>query len=326
MDPIIKKLGDFGLVPVIKIDRAEDVVPLAKALCEGGLPVAEVTFRTAAAKKAIAAMAKAFPQMVVGAGTVLNAGQVDDALEAGAQFIVSPGLNPETVRYCQQKGVPILPGCATPSDMERAIALGLEVVKFFPAEAVGGLAAIKAMAAPYGSLKFMPTGGINSKNLASYLAFPKILACGGSFMVDDKLVKAGDFDGIRELTRKAVQAMLGYRFDHVGVNCAGPDEMEKGAKRLEALFGLGKEILPGSIFSGYGIELLKNPGVGVHGHIAIHVHNIARAVAYLKAVGVELPKDGARYDEQGNLTAMYLGEEVCGFALHLTDRAPAEKG
>lgn len=320
MDAIVRKLGDFGLVPVIKIDDAKDAVPLAKALCEGGLPVAEVTFRTAAAKEAIAAMVKAFPEMLVGAGTVLNEEQVDAALEAGAKFIVSPGLNPNTVRYCQKKNVPILPGCATPSDVERAIELGLDVVKFFPAEANGGLPVIKAMSAPYGNLMFMPTGGINEKNLASYLAFPKILACGGSFMVDDKMIKAGDFEGIRALTQKAVQTMLGYSFGHMGINCADPGEMQAGADKMTALFGFGQETLPASIFSSGGIELLKTPGAGKYGHIAVHVHSLPRAVAYLKAIGTEFPENAERYDGDGNVVAVYLKEELCGFALHLTDR------
>lgn len=320
MDPIVRKLGDFGLVPVIKIDDAKDAVPLAKALCEGGLPVAEVTFRTAAAKEAISAMTKAFPQMLVGAGTVLNEQQVDDALEAGAKFIVSPGLNPKTVLYCQKKGVPILPGCATPSDVERAIELGLDVVKFFPAEANGGLPVIKAMAAPYGGMMFMPTGGINEKNLAAYLSFPKILACGGSFMVSDQLIKAGDFEGIKALTRKAVQTMLGFSFGHMGINCSGPEEMQAGADKMTALFGFGQEALPASIFASGGIELLKTPGAGQHGHIAIHVHSLPRAVAYLKAVGTEFPENAERYDADGKLLAVYLKEELCGFALHLTDR------
>ena len=191
MNAVLEQISKIGIVPVVKIDRAEDALPLAKALCAGGLPCAEVTFRTDAAAEAIKIMTENFPNMCVGAGTVLNKEQVDAAVEAGAKFIVSPGLNPNTVKYCIEKGVPVTPGTSSPSDIEQAIELGLDVVKFFPAEQSGGLAKIKAMAAPYVNMKFMPTGGINAKNLTSYLDFPKIIACGGSWMVPGDLINAG---------------------------------------------------------------------------------------------------------------------------------------
>ena len=203
-EELLKQIECMGILPVIKLNDAKDAVPLAKALCEGGLPCAEVTFRTDAAKESIAAMTKAYPKMLVGAGTVLNAEQVDAAVEAGAKFIVSPGLNPDTVEYCVKKGIPILPGCSSPSDIEQAIKYGLNVVKFFPAEAAGGLKAIKAMAAPYGQIRFMPTGGINTKNLADYLSCDKILCCGGSWMVKGDMIKAGEFDKITAMTKEAV--------------------------------------------------------------------------------------------------------------------------
>ena len=203
IEELLKQIECMGILPVIKLNDAKDAVPLAKALCEGGLPCAEVTFRTDAAKESIAVMTKAYPEMLVGAGTVLNTEQVDEAVEAGAKFIVSPGLNPDTVEYCVKKGIPILPGCSSPSDIEQAIKYGLDVVKFFPAEAAGGLKAIKAMAAPYTGIKFMPTGGINAKNLEDYLSFDKIICCGGSWMVKGDLVKAGAFDKIKELTAEA---------------------------------------------------------------------------------------------------------------------------
>ena len=204
-EELLKQIECMGILPVIKLNDAKDAVPLAKALCEGGLPCAEVTFRTDAAKESIAAMTKAYPKMLVGAGTVLNAEQVDAAVEAGAKFIVSPGLNPDTVEYCVKKGIPILPGCSSPSDIEQAIKYGLNVVKFFPAEAAGGLKAIKAMAAPYGQIRFMPTGGINPSNVSDYLAEDKILACGGTWMVPAAEIEAGNFDKIRELTEEGIQ-------------------------------------------------------------------------------------------------------------------------
>ena len=203
MNAVLEQISKIGIVPVVKIDNAADALPLAKALCAGGLPCAEVTFRTSAAAEAIKIMTDNFPSMCVGAGTVLNAEQVDAAVAAGAKFIVSPGLNPRTVKYCVEKNIPITPGTSSPSDIEQAIELGLDVVKFFPAEQSGGLAKIKAMAAPYTGIRFMPTGGINAKNLEDYLSCDKILCCGGSWMVKGDLVKAGEFDKIRQLTAEA---------------------------------------------------------------------------------------------------------------------------
>lgn len=211
MQDMHKALYAMGVVPVIKIDRAQDAVPLAAALCKGGLACAEVTFRTNAAEESIRAMTAAYPDMLVGAGTILTIEQADAAVAAGARFIVSPGLNPQVVRHCLDKGYPVLPGVVTPSEVEQALSFGLEVVKFFPAEAAGGLKMIQAMSAPYGSLKFMPTGGISAANLESYLSFGKILACGGSWMVKDSLIREGRFDTIEEMTRQAVEIVRKVR-------------------------------------------------------------------------------------------------------------------
>jgi len=205
MNEVLKKLGEYGIVPVVVLDDAKDAAPLAEALCEGGLACAEVTFRTEAAAESIRIMTEKYPQMLVGAGTVLTTEQVDEAIAAGAKFIVSPGLNPEIVKYCIEKEIPITPGVVTPSEMEQAIQLGLQIVKFFPAEPSGGLPMIQAVAAPYTTLKFMPTGGVNPQNVKSYLNNNKIFACGGSWMVKGDLVNEGNFDKIRELTKEAVQ-------------------------------------------------------------------------------------------------------------------------
>ena len=204
MHEVLKKIQEIGIVPVVVLDDAKDAALLAKALIDGGLPCAEVTFRTEAAEECIRIMAEQFPEMLVGAGTVLTTEQVDRAVAAGAKFIVSPGLNPRIVKYCVEKGILITPGCANPSDVEQAIENGLEVVKFFPAEQAGGLPMIKAMAAPYTNMMFMPTGGISPSNVRDYLGFKKIIACGGSWMVKGDLVKAGDYAKITELSKEAV--------------------------------------------------------------------------------------------------------------------------
>ncbi len=209
MNDILKKISEIKIVPVVAIDRAEDAENLGRALVNGGIPCAEVTFRTDAAEEAIRILSEKFPEMLVGAGTVLKTEQVDRAIAAGAKFIVSPGLNPKVVGYCVDKGIPMVPGCANPSDIEAALEFDLEVVKFFPAEALGGLKLIKAMAAPYGNVKFMPTGGINANNICDYLAFNKVIACGGSWMVDKKLIAEGKFDEIERMCREAVELVKG---------------------------------------------------------------------------------------------------------------------
>ena len=211
MNKVLEEIKKIGIVPVVVLDDAKDAEPLAKALCEGGLPCAEVTFRTEAAEESIHIISEKYPEMLVGAGTVLTTEQVDRAVAAGAKFIVSPGLNPNIVKYCVDKGILITPGCMSPSDieialeneMEQAIEMGLDVVKFFPAEPAGGLKMIKAVAAPYTMLQFMPTGGINLNNVEEYLEYDRILACGGSWMVKGDLVKAGKFDEIQKMTADA---------------------------------------------------------------------------------------------------------------------------
>ena len=204
MSDILEQLASYGVVPVVVLNRAEDAKPLAEALCKGGLKCAEVTFRTDAAEESIKIMTENFPDMLVGAGTVLTIDQVDRAVAAGAKFIVSPGFDPEIVDYCLEKEILVLPGCVTPSEVAQGVKRGLKVLKFFPAEQYGGVATIKAMAAAYVGIQFMPTGGINPKNVKDYLACDKIFACGGSWMVKGDMIEAGEFDKIEALTKEAV--------------------------------------------------------------------------------------------------------------------------
>ena len=211
MEKVFESFHSVGIVPVVVLDDAKDALPLGRALCEGGLPCAEVTFRTAAAADTIATMSKEFPDMLVGAGTVLTTEQVDRAIAAGAKFIVSPGFDPVVVKYCIEKKIPVTPGTQTASEMLQAMSLGLKVVKFFPAENSGGLASIKAIAAALTDLKFMPTGGINAKNVRDYLAFEKIIACGGSWMVKKDLVKAGKWDELKALVKEAANIVKEVR-------------------------------------------------------------------------------------------------------------------
>lgn len=206
MNAMNTRISNIGVVPVIKLNNPErDAAPLAKALCDGGVPVAEVTFRAEGADKAISLMKKACPDMLVGAGTVLYVEQVDKAIAAGAEFIVTPGFDPEIVAYCQKKNMPVYPGCTTPTDYHAALKFGLEVLKFFPAEQSGGLAKIKSMSAPFPMFKIMPTGGISLKNLKEYISAPQIAACGGSYMVTAELIDSQNWAEITELCRQSVE-------------------------------------------------------------------------------------------------------------------------
>lgn len=319
MNEVLQKIQKIGIVPVVVLDDAKDAAPLAKALCEGGLPCAEVTFRTAAAEESIRIMASEFPDMLVGAGTVLTTEQVDRAVNAGAKFIVSPGLNPVVVKYCVDKGIPVTPGTSNPSDVEMAISLGLDVVKFFPAEQAGGINMIKAMSAPYAQMKFMPTGGINAKNINSYLAFDKILACGGSWMVKKDLVAAGEFDKIRDLTKEAVQTMLGFELAHIGINCENETEAEKTADAFDGLFGFTKKVGNSSVFAGTAIEATKAMGLGAKGHIAISTNSVERAKNYLEMMGYKFNDSTAKFKGE-KMIAIYLADEIGGFAIHLVQK------
>ena len=320
MNQILEELGKIGIVPVIALDDAKDAKPLAEALMKGGLPCAEVTFRTAAAEESIRIISENFPDMLVGAGTVLTTEQVDRAVNAGAKFIVSPGFNRKIVEYCIGKGIPVTPGTCTPSDIEQAIECGLDVVKFFPAEPSGGLAMIKALAGPYNQLKFMPTGGINAGNICDYLAYGKILACGGSWMVNKQYVAAGEFDKIEALTREAVETMLGFEVKHVGINMESEESAIGLADVMNAAFGFAKKVGNSSVFASNGIEIMKKKYLGAMGHIAVATNSVERAVYHLERRGFEMDWDTCKKKPDGTINALYLKGEFGGFAVHLVKK------
>ena len=315
----LEKLSLAGLVPVIAINDADDAVPLCKALADGGLPVAEITFRTAAAEESIRRVHEALPNVLLCAGTVLTTDQVDRAVNAGAAAIVSPGLNPTVVKYCIDKGIPVCPGTGNPSDIEVAISLGLDTVKFFPAEPLGGLKLLKAMAAPYTTMKFMPTGGINENNMLDYLAFDRILCCGGSWMVPGDAVKAKDWDKITELTRSAVNKMLGFEIRHIGINTESAEESMAECKKLAALMGMPIKEGNSSNFVGTGVEINKYMGRGKHGHIAIGTNSVKRAKWHLEQRGYKFIEDSAVV-KNGKLIVIYLEDEIAGFAVQLVQK------
>lgn len=312
-------IGSLGIIPVIKIDDAEKAIKLAQALIRGGLPVAEITFRTNAAKESIKRIVSNFPNMLVGAGTVLCVKNVRDAINAGASFIVTPGFNPKVVDYCIAEDIPIFPGVNSPSEIEQGLERGLKVLKYFPAEASGGIKAIKAVAAAYGDILFIPTGGINQTNICDYLSVSNVLACGGSWMVKSELISSGEFQKITELTEEAVKTVLGFEFAHIGINSKSEKHAAEGADRFKDLFGFLSKVGNSSIFSGTSIEIMKKLYLGSHGHIAVRTNRISLAISYLGQRGFQI-REETKKTKNGKLVAVYLEEEIAGFAIHLVQK------
>lgn len=317
MNEQIRRITGYGIVPVVVIHDAEKAEGLAHALCAGGLPVAEVTFRTECAAEAIRRMVKGVPEILVGAGTVHSPEQAAAAVEAGAAFIVTPGFSRNTVQWCLDRGVPVFPGCTSPSDIEAAMSMGLDTVKFFPAEPYGGVKTLKALAGPYGGIRFMPTGGINEKNIAEYLALKNVAACGGSWMVPSSLVETGDFNRISALCREAVHCAFGFELLHVGINTENTEEARQTAAQFAGLFGLPVAEYPGSYFAGSMVEVIKGPFLGEHGHIAVQTGCIDRAVEYFTQRGIALNPETASRDASGRLISIYFKDFIGGFAVHL---------
>jgi 2-dehydro-3-deoxyphosphogluconate aldolase/(4S)-4-hydroxy-2-oxoglutarate aldolase len=291
MGDVLEQIGDLGLVPVIKIDKAQDAGPLGRALIDGGLPVAEVTFRTAAAEESIKILTKELPGLLVGAGTVLSTDQAERAVNAGARFVVSPGFNPKVVDWCIANEVPVTPGINSPTQLEMALERGLKTVKFFPAEASGGLAMLKAMAAPYAGVRFIPTGGINQTNLSTYLAYDRILACGGSWMVKGDLIAAGEFGEIVKLVRQAVAAVHGFEVVRVGIEADSIEGANEVGQRIARLFLWPLAEGADSLFAGDAIQIAKGRSSEGGVRVTIASTSLKRAVSYLKGHGVDVSAD-----------------------------------
>ena len=318
MNQVQKTIFNCGIIPVIKLDDAADAKPLCQALLDGGIYVAEITFRTAAAEDSIRLVSESMPDVFVGAGTVINVELAKKAVAAGAKFIVTPGFNIPVVEYCLEHNIPIVPGTSCPTDIENGLGYGLEVLKFFPAEANGGLKALKAMAAPYGSVKFMPTGGIDASNLLSYLEFDKVLACGGSWMVRDDLVKAKNFAEITKLTREAVAKMHNFRFAHMAINHDNKEQAKAMAELFAHIFGFDARETSNGFFASDQIELmgLGDANEGKNGHIGIKTTNILRAIDYLERRGIAMDRTRFKGTPE-KPTMMYLKESFGGFAVHI---------
>ncbi len=321
MGGMSNKIWDIGIVPVItNITSMEECASLAEALKAGGIPIMEVTFRMERAEEYIRYLRENYPEILVGAGTVLTLGQAETAVAAGAQFLVSPGLNKEVVRYGNAVGVEMLPGIATPSELEQAMELGVTCVKFFPAEQAGGVKAIKAMGGPYKNVGFVPTGGIGLTNLADYFACENVVACGGTYMLG-KHLERHEWDEISALCKKSVQLMLGLQLSHVGVCLAENEDAEAVACQAASLLQLEiQKSKADSYFVDTGLEIVQHTAYGGKGFIAYSTPCLERTVRYLNAVGSRFRRGSEKRDKSGRLKSICFEQEIAGLAVQLVQR------
>lgn len=320
MNPVVERVYEIGIIPVIAFNSVEEAVPLCKALVAGGLPAAEVTFRTACAEECIKKIHDEVPEMLLGAGTVLTVDQADRAMAAGASFIVAPGFDPEVTKHVIEKGGLMMPGTASAGEMQQAMNLGCEALKFFPAEANGGVSMLKNIGAALKGAKWMCTGGVNAKNVNDYLGYDQIFAVGGTWMCKSDKIKAGAWDEITAMCKEAVDVMLGLELGHIGINCADDAEAAKTAETLAGLLSMAVKPGNSSIFVGNKeFEIMKKPGRGTHGHIAIKTNNVDRAIYHLSRRGVKFDLDSKNV-KNGKTIAVYLADEVAGFAIHLVQK------
>ena len=315
---VLKRLAQSGVVPVVVLEDAKDAVPTAKAMLAGGIDVMEITFRTAAAADSIKAVAQECPDMVVGAGTVINLEQCKLAVECGAKFIVSPGYDEETVAWCCDNGIPVTPGCVTPTEIMMALKHGLKVLKFFPANVYGGLSAIKSLAGPFGGVKFIPTGGVNAQNLAEFISSPYIHAVGGSWTCPKADIAAGNFDKITALCKEARKTLLGFEVAHIGINTPDADAAMDVCKAFNDAFDFNVKQGNSSNFASTGVEVMKTMFKGANGHIAIRTNKMIPAIAEMERRGYELDMDSVK--DKNNIKAVYFKNEIGGFAVHLLQK------
>lgn len=314
-----ERLGNNAVVPVVVLDNVCNAIPTANALLAGGIDVMEITLRTDAAMDSIKLVSEQCPEMLVGAGTVVNVDQAKAVVEAGAKFIVSPGFDPELVQWCLDHDVTVAPGCVTPTEIMAARKLGVNVVKFFPANVYGGLSAMKNLSAPFGNVKFIPTGGVNGQNIGEYAAAPFIHTVGGSWVCTKNDIAAGSFDRITMLCKEAVATSLGFELAHVGVNMENEEAALETASLFNDVLGTGIKNGNSSIFVGTGIEVMKAMYLGSNGHLAIRTNHIGRAIAFLAKKGFRVDMETAKYKDD-KMIAVYLTGEIGGFAIHLLQK------
>ena len=297
MNSVLERVYEIGIIPVIAFNSVDEAIPLCKALMDGGLPAAEVTFRTACAEECIKKIHEELPNMLLGAGTVLTVDQADRAMAAGASFIVAPGFDPEVCKHVIDKGGIMMPGTATSGEMQQAMNMGC----------------LKGA-------RWMCTGGVNAKNVNNYLGYNQIIAVGGTWMCKSDKIKAGAWDEITAMSKEAVNVMLGLELGHIGINCADEAEAAKTAETIGSLLSMAVKPGNSSIFVGKKeFEIMKKPGRGTHGHIAILTNNVDRAIYHLSQRGVKFDMDSKNVKD-GKTIAIYFADEVAGFAIHLVQK------
>jgi 2-dehydro-3-deoxyphosphogluconate aldolase / (4S)-4-hydroxy-2-oxoglutarate aldolase len=315
----LERIGVAGLVPVVVLENADDAIPAAEALLAGGLDIMEITMRTKAALDCIKKVKGKFPGMLIGAGTVRSVTQASDAVKAGAEFVVTPGFDETVVKWCVDCGVAVTPGCVTPTEIEFADKYGLDVLKFFPANVYGGVEALKALNGPYRTKKFIPTGGVDLANLKDYSDKEYVFAVGGGFLCSPSAVAAKSFVKITDAVKQAIGISLGFELAHIGINTPDEKAASETVLMFDRAFGIGIKEGASSNFAGSIIEAVKGSGLGLHGHIAIRTNNISRAVYYLGKRGFEADISTAK-EKNSKMIAVYLKEQVSGFAVHLLQK------
>jgi len=319
MNKILNNLGCEGLMPIAVIDDAELAVPTACAIMSGGLNVMEIVIRTEQGLAAIKKVSDSCKDMLLGAGTVLSADKAKEAVDAGAKFIVSPGFNSDVVEWCLSNNVTVVPGSVSPTEIERALSYGVNILKFYPAEVYGGVDGCKALCRPFNTLKFIPTSGVNNDNLTDYADKPFIHAVGGEWLCKPEDIKAKNFDSITKNIKTAIEILIGFHLAHIGINANDDNESMGIAKRFSDIFGFILKEGTSSNFAGDGIEVTNKMGLGSMGHIAIKTNSIKRAAYHLEKRGVCVDW-ATRKGTEDSPIAVYLKDDIGGFAVHLLQK------
>lgn len=319
MNKVEQEIESTGILPVINIPNSELAQDIAGAIIDGGIHSLEITLRSADSLQSISNVKETYPDMIVGAGTVLSLQMVDDAIKAGADYIVTPGYDQEIVDYCKKKNKLIIPGCSTPSDIQKALKSGLDVIKFFPSELNGGVRALKLLSGPYPKARFLPTGGITFDNLGEYLELPCVIACGGSYMANSELVKSKNYTEITALCKKALRISLGFELAHVGINGENESQAISIASAVADIFDLQLKVGNSSVFAGKFVEVMKTKYYGTNGHIGFFTNSVKRAIGWFERKNLEVIKDSIKEDSKG-LVSAYLKQEIGGFAIHVVRR------
>lgn len=318
---VMDRIGRAGLVPVVVLEQVEDAVPVAQALLAADLDIMEITMRTEAGIAAIRAVSEHVPEMLVGAGTILSLAKCQEAVAAGARFIVSPGYDPVIVNWCIANQIPVTPGCVTPTEITTALNAGIKTVKFFPANIYGGVKGCSNLYAPFKSvgLSFIPTGGVNNDNLGEYADKPFIHAVGGGWLCDPASVSSHNYVAITETAKAAVSALLGFEVVHVGINQESETAASEVSLALNKAFGFAVKEGALSNFASAAIEIYKYPFLGTMGHLAIRTNSVTRAIHYLSRRGFQVDMTTAKY-KNDRISTVYLTDEIGGFALHLMQK------